>query len=146
MRSMPSTSRVTCSASTSATLRGRLISAPVDSGPSGPTTAWRSNDRTGFQFSARPEPSVNYRRAVGGRQRAPGASGEDETYRASARSRGQAREERDAREGNRRCPSFAPRHLYTCTVGENEIYLVGLRRSLVRHTPIRAAALQERND
>ena len=32
--------------------------APVDTGPSGPTTAWRSNEGTGFRFLARPGPTL----------------------------------------------------------------------------------------
>jgi hypothetical protein len=39
IRSMPSTSNVTCSRRTSVTVRDMLISAPVDTGLSGPTTA-----------------------------------------------------------------------------------------------------------
>src|ERR1039457_924118 len=59
---MPSISNVTCSHRISATVRDMLISAPVDTGLSGPTTAQRSNDGTGFQFHARPGPLLKLSR------------------------------------------------------------------------------------
>src|SRR5215510_421573 len=104
MRSMPSTSRVTCSLSTSATVGGRLISAPVGSGPNGTITASRSHAGTGDQFPIRPEPWLHYPE-LPGYQTASRTSVQAKmglTRRAHAVAVGIIREERDAREGNRR--------------------------------------------